>query len=170
MSKMKNCKTCSAEIAISEKSCPKCGAKNKKPIWKQWWVWILVVSILFAAIGGLGDSSNVNDTISPATEDVVIDSSDLATKIVDDAINKFNLDKSCANVIFTNIPNAETIIDITQDAAFNYHIYMNDGTIYLMSIFAGGDNIGCVARITTNEKDVENRTILYNANETVTIQ
>ena len=47
---------------------------------------------------------------------------------------------------------------------------MNDGTIYLMSIFAGGDNIGCVARITTNEKDVENRTILYNANETVTIQ
>ena len=162
--KMKNCKVCGAEIAISAKSCPKCGAKNKKPIWKRVWVWILAIIILFAAVGSSGDNSDVNDTTPPVAEDVVIDSSDLAAKIVDDAINKFNLDKSCANVIFTNIPNAETIIDITQDATFNYHIHMNDGTIYLMPIFAGGDNIGCVARITTNEKDVENRTILYNAN------
>ena len=63
MSKMKNCKTCGAEIATSAKSCPKCGAKNKKPIWKQWWVWILVVSILFAtfaAIGGMGGNSDTN--------------------------------------------------------------------------------------------------------------
>ena len=35
MSKMKNCKVCGAEIATSAKSCPKCGAKNKKSIWKQ---------------------------------------------------------------------------------------------------------------------------------------
>ena len=60
MSKMKNCKACGAEIATSAKSCPKCGAKNKKPIWKQWWVWILVVSILFAAIGGMGGNSDTN--------------------------------------------------------------------------------------------------------------
>ena len=63
MSKMKNCKVCGAEIATSAKSCPKCGAKNKKPIWKQWWVWILVVSILFAtfaAIGGMGGNSDTN--------------------------------------------------------------------------------------------------------------
>ena len=60
MSKMKNCKACGAEIATSAKSCPKCGAKNKKPIWKQWWVWILVVIIQFAAICGITGNSDTN--------------------------------------------------------------------------------------------------------------
>ena len=31
MSKMIKCKTCGADIASSAKSCPGCGAKNKKP-------------------------------------------------------------------------------------------------------------------------------------------
>lgn len=64
MSKMINCKSCGAEIAVSAKSCPKCGAKNKKPIWKRWWVWILAVIILFAAIGGMTGNSNTNDSSS----------------------------------------------------------------------------------------------------------
>ena len=66
MSKMTNCKSCGAEIAISAKFCPKCGAKNKKPIWKRWWVWILAVIILFAAIGSTSESSNTN-TSNPST-------------------------------------------------------------------------------------------------------
>jgi len=35
MSKMIKCKSCSQEIASSAKSCPGCGAKNKKPIYKK---------------------------------------------------------------------------------------------------------------------------------------
>ncbi|MCU6061082.1 zinc-ribbon domain-containing protein, partial [Clostridioides difficile] len=31
MSKMIQCKSCSKEIASNAKSCPNCGAKNKKP-------------------------------------------------------------------------------------------------------------------------------------------
>ena len=69
MSKMINCKSCGAEIAVSAKSCPKCGAKNKKPIWKRWWVWILAVIILFAAIGSIGGNSNTNDSSSSADID-----------------------------------------------------------------------------------------------------
>ena len=69
MSKMKNCKACGAEIAASAKSCPKCGAKNKKPIWKQVWVWILAVIILAAAIGGMTGNSNTNDSNSSADID-----------------------------------------------------------------------------------------------------
>ena len=69
MSKMINCKSCGAEIASSAKSCPKCGAKNKKPIWKRVWVWILAVIILAAAIGGMTGNSNTNDSNSSADID-----------------------------------------------------------------------------------------------------
>ena len=69
MSKMINCKSCGAEIASSAKSCPKCGAKNKKPIWKRWWVWILAVIILFAAISSIGGNSNTNNSSSSADID-----------------------------------------------------------------------------------------------------
>lgn len=65
MSKMINCKSCSAEIASSAKVCPKCGAKNKKPIYKRVWVWFLVVLIAVAAISSTGDN-----TSTPSTGDI----------------------------------------------------------------------------------------------------
>lgn len=58
---MVNCKYCNAEIAPSAKTCPICGAKNKKPIWKRAWVWVLVVIALFIIIGSTsGNPSNKN--------------------------------------------------------------------------------------------------------------
>ncbi len=73
MSKMINCKSCGAEIASSAKSCPKCGAKNKKPIWKRWWVWILAVIILFVAISSVGanNSSSSTDIDDPAIQEPI---------------------------------------------------------------------------------------------------
>lgn len=60
---MKNCKICGKEIAKSAKVCPHCGAKNKKPIYKRIWVWILGVIIIF---GGLmscgGEDTSTNNT------------------------------------------------------------------------------------------------------------
>lgn len=68
MSKIINCKTCDAEIATSAKVCPKCGAKNKKPIYKRVWVWFLVAIILIAAICSTGEDSNVDtNTVNPST-------------------------------------------------------------------------------------------------------
>lgn len=61
MSKMIKCKTCSSEIASSAKNCPSCGAKNKRPIYKKWWVWLIVV-IVVAGIAGGGDSSDNGNT------------------------------------------------------------------------------------------------------------
>lgn len=54
MSKMTSCKACGAEIATSAKSCPKCGAKNKKPIWKRVWVWVLVFFMLVGSMTSTG--------------------------------------------------------------------------------------------------------------------
>lgn len=57
MNKTMNCKTCGTEIAVSAKSCPSCGAKNKPPIYKRVWFWILIVFIVISIIGGIGGSS-----------------------------------------------------------------------------------------------------------------
>lgn len=48
------CKACGAQIAANAKSCPHCGAKNKKPFYKKAGFWILVVIILLAVIGSSG--------------------------------------------------------------------------------------------------------------------
>ena len=55
MEKMIKCKTCNAEIASSAKSCPSCGAKNKKPIYKRSWFIVIAFFIIIGVIGGTGD-------------------------------------------------------------------------------------------------------------------
>lgn len=57
MSKITNCKTCNAEIAASAKTCPNCGAKNKKPVYKKPWFIALIVVVLVAVIVGGGSGS-----------------------------------------------------------------------------------------------------------------
>ena len=67
MSKMKKCKVCSKEIASNAKSCPGCGAKNKKAIYKRPWFIVLAIIIIIGAIGGSSyEDSTVanNETIS----------------------------------------------------------------------------------------------------------
>ena len=59
MSKMKQCKACSKEIAINAKSCPGCGAKNKKPVYKRVWFWVVAV-IIVAGATGTDDSKETN--------------------------------------------------------------------------------------------------------------
>ena len=62
MSKMTQCKSCAKEIATSAKSCPGCGAKNKKPIYKRVWFWVIAIIIVIGATGGsdTDDSKEIN--------------------------------------------------------------------------------------------------------------
>lgn len=66
--KMTTCKACGQEIAKSAKACPQCGAKNKKPIFKKWWFWV-IIGILIISIGTSGNdadnSSAANETATP---------------------------------------------------------------------------------------------------------
>lgn len=68
MSKTKQCKVCSKEIASNAKKCPECGAKNKKPIYKRFWFWILIFIIIGAAAGGAGDNSDTTSNSAPEKE------------------------------------------------------------------------------------------------------
>ena len=61
MSKLVKCKTCGAEIAKNAKTCPGCGAKNKKPFYKKWWFWAVVVIICVALAGGGSDDTTDTD-------------------------------------------------------------------------------------------------------------
>ena len=62
MSKMIQCKTCSKEIATNAKSCPGCGAKNKKPMYKRAWLGALAIVIVAGTVGcsDVDNSKEVN--------------------------------------------------------------------------------------------------------------
>ena len=45
--------------------------KIKKPIYKRWWFWAIIVVILFAAFGS-GDSDAGDDAAAPKTSDVSV--------------------------------------------------------------------------------------------------
>lgn len=60
--KLITCKACGQEIAKSAKACPHCGAKNKKPIFKKWWLWAIIVVLIIS----IGTSGNDTDSGSAA--------------------------------------------------------------------------------------------------------
>lgn len=60
MERMVICRTCGEEIAASAKVCPKCGGRNKQPIFKKWWFWAIVVVVVFGAIGSRGSGETVD--------------------------------------------------------------------------------------------------------------
>ena len=70
MNKMINCKTCGKEIAASAKVCPSCGAKNKPPIYKRVWFWVLIIFFVVPMIviikegGNSTNNTNRNDSSS----------------------------------------------------------------------------------------------------------
>jgi hypothetical protein len=59
------CKACGQEIPKTVKTCPKCGAKNNKPVYKQWWFWlvapVVLFVVLFIAIFVIDDNSYTPD-------------------------------------------------------------------------------------------------------------
>ena len=80
--KMTVCSHCGAEIASSAKVCPKCGGKNKKPIYKRTWFIILAVIIVLGIISsafgggnketessGLSNNGSVSAVSSQKTEE-----------------------------------------------------------------------------------------------------
>ena len=66
--KMKTCKVCGKEFANSAKTCPHCGAKNTKPIFKKWWFWVLIVIIVGAISSAGGNDGTTNDTNTDETK------------------------------------------------------------------------------------------------------
>ena len=62
---MSACKACGHEIAKNAKSCPQCGAKNKKPIFTKWWFWVIVVMFIGVAAGASGGTNDSGSSKHP---------------------------------------------------------------------------------------------------------
>ena len=58
MANMIYCKSCGKEISKSAKTCPNCGEKNKKPIYKAVWFWVIIVFLLIGVVAGSGSKDN----------------------------------------------------------------------------------------------------------------
>ncbi|MGG5461612.1 Ltp family lipoprotein [Clostridium sp. B9] len=59
MAKIKKCRNCSKKIASNAKSCPECGEKNKKVIYKRPW-FIVAASFIVIGLIGVGCSEEPN--------------------------------------------------------------------------------------------------------------
>lgn len=59
---MTTCAHCGATIAAGAKTCPSCGGKNKKPVYKRPWFIVLMVIIVICAVMGMGGSEEPGST------------------------------------------------------------------------------------------------------------
>lgn len=66
------CKKCGAELSSSAKVCRYCRTKVKKPAYKKWWVWLLVLALLGSCVGKNEEPAEQN-TIEESAETVVAD-------------------------------------------------------------------------------------------------
>lgn len=63
------CKKCGQTLDKKAKICPSCGAKVKKPIYKKWWFWVLI--ILFIGIAGSSNNDDNKDNVTSTDKEEV---------------------------------------------------------------------------------------------------
>lgn len=167
--KMTVCKSCGAEIASSAKSCPNCGAKNKKPIYKRAWFIILVILVVLG-IGGMAmggddepasdpapvaennDGAGTNETEKATTEAKVEYEDVSADQLADDleanaasAKDKYAGNYYAISGKLGNIDSDGSYIDIDTDDEFDFTIIQcyikNDAQLDQVKSMSKGDSI-----------------------------
>lgn len=76
MVKMKKCETCGADMAITAKICPSCGAKNKRPIYTKWWFWVIIAVVVLsigAASTNSGEKTENNEVKTTVAEEKAVE-------------------------------------------------------------------------------------------------
>ena len=145
----------------------------KRPIWKCWWAWLIAIILLFNSCGCImgGCAVLLEETEEPelTVEEVVKETEPIVEsvpgyeEVINLAIAENQLDKSTYDIIISYIPEFKNIVSIEQDGTHSYKIYTENGKIYLMAMFIAGEKENTVARISTNESNYKERTVLYDA-------
>lgn len=128
---MKNCKVCGSQIAKSAKSCPKCGAKNSKPLYKRVWFWVLLVCLVGVVGSAMGNSNSDNTALT--NEPIVITETPIEYQVIDIQTLFDDLDNNAAkakndyNKKYVEITGVLKVID----SDGKYITISIDGTSYL---------------------------------------
>ncbi len=145
--KMTKCKSCGNDLATSAKSCPNCGAKNQKPIFKKWWFWVIIVVVLIGIIGAAGGDDTGSETTAPSDDASVTQAAAAETKAVkDNEVGSYQVEIKNARITedyegkpvvvitygFTNNSDNPASFGVAiEDAAFQNDIGLNEA--YLLS-------------------------------------
>lgn len=150
--KMTKCKSCGNDIASSAKTCPNCGAKNSKPIFKKWWFWVIIVVLLIAVIGAAGgddtgSSSSSGESVAQSTEAaILVSADDLIRAYVN---NSVSADAQYKDKLVTvsgtiySINEGYVVIEPNADDLWlnNIYAYYSSGEIGKLADYAKGDKI-----------------------------
>lgn len=110
MSKTIKCKNCNTEIPSNAAVCVSCGVKNKKPLFKKVWFWVVIV-ILIAIIGSCSGGNDAQNKVTPdnnmetGIQEVVYAIGDtFTTKKFDIIINSVDTKNSVGSQYFNQSP------------------------------------------------------------------
>ena len=107
----KPCSVCGSEIAKNAKTCPSCGAKNKKSIYKRWWFWAIIVIIAIGIIGSGSDSDNPEITADNLD---VIEQNDDAEEVVAEQAAETTPVATASEEIGTTLPETSEETEIQE--------------------------------------------------------
>lgn len=107
MSKIIKCKTCGSDIAASAKTCPGCGAKNKKALYKRPWFILIIIFIILGIAAGGGNknseelaSNGVEETAQASNTDVQTDNTEKKDNIPTEYKNALKKAKSYSDTMY----------------------------------------------------------------------
>lgn len=118
--KIIQCKTCNQEISANAKSCPHCGAKNKRPFYKKWWFWLIVAFIVIGAASSGNDSGSTDDTTNPPASSSPVNSDATGEPIEEDTPNielSTDFERSVYDIVKENNGELTSIETVTSEGS-----------------------------------------------------
>ena len=123
--KIKNCRTCGAEITKKDKICPECGTRLRQPWWKKVLIGLGIFIVLIVVIGSCNEDEST--TKPDIVKSEVIESTPTPTTTTD---TKTNADINTSTDV---VEEEETNTSKSNDLTSGYQAILNEYTVKLQN-------------------------------------